>query len=103
MLKIGLGSPQYGLFTDPSTISGFATAVEAIGFDSLWVGDHALVPTQPRDPYPGGGPVPEEYRTFLDRTGERSYRPRTTCSPPTRPGPTRSSSTSSGPRGTRKN
>ncbi|MFF3707447.1 hypothetical protein [Streptomyces phaeochromogenes] len=65
MLKIGLGSPQYGSFTDPGTISGFASAVEAIGFDSLWVGDRALVPTQPRDQYPGGGPVPEEYRTFL--------------------------------------
>lgn len=65
MLKIGLGSPQYGSFTDPGTISGFASAVEAIGFDSLWVGDRALVPTQPRDPY-SGGPVPEEYRTFLD-------------------------------------
>ena len=27
MLKIGLGSPQYGLFTAPSTISGFAATV----------------------------------------------------------------------------
>ncbi|MGW7541580.1 TIGR03619 family F420-dependent LLM class oxidoreductase [Streptomyces sp. NPDC054770] len=66
MLKIGLGSPQYGLFTDPATISGFAAAIEAIGFDSLWVGDRALVPTRPRDPYPGGGPVPEGFRNFLD-------------------------------------
>ncbi|MFC8515035.1 TIGR03619 family F420-dependent LLM class oxidoreductase [Streptomyces sp. NPDC057257] len=65
-LKIGLGSPQYGPFTDPATVSEFAATVEAIGFDSLWVGDRALVPTRPRDPYPGGGPVPEEYRTFLD-------------------------------------
>ncbi|MFE4309714.1 TIGR03619 family F420-dependent LLM class oxidoreductase [Streptomyces sp. NPDC056891] len=66
MLKIGLGSPQYGLFTDPAVISEFAATVEAIGFDSLWVGDRALVPTEPRDRYPGGGPVPEEHRTFLD-------------------------------------
>jgi probable F420-dependent oxidoreductase len=73
MLKIGLGSPQYGLFTDPSTISGFAAAVETIGFDSLWVGDRALVMTQPRDPYPGGGPVPEEYRNFLDPIATLSF------------------------------
>ncbi|MFJ2931197.1 TIGR03619 family F420-dependent LLM class oxidoreductase [Streptomyces sp. NPDC087219] len=66
MLKIGLGSPQYGLFTDPAVISEFAATVEAIGFDSLWVGDRALVPTEPRDRYPGGGPVPKEHRTFLD-------------------------------------
>ncbi|MGW3936593.1 hypothetical protein [Streptomyces phaeochromogenes] len=74
MLKIGLGSPQHGSFTDPGTISGFASAVEAIGFDSLWVGDRALVPTQPRDPYSGGGPVPEEYRTFLDPIVTLSFR-----------------------------
>lgn len=73
MLKIGLGSPQYGLFTDPATISGFAATVETIGYDSLWVGDRALVPTQPRDPYPGGGPVPEEYRTFLDPVATLSF------------------------------
>ncbi|MFF3842609.1 TIGR03619 family F420-dependent LLM class oxidoreductase [Streptomyces sp. NPDC001930] len=66
MLKLGLGSPQYGLFTDPAVISEFAATVEAIGFDSLWVGDRALVPTEPRDRYPGGGPVPEAHRTFLD-------------------------------------
>jgi probable F420-dependent oxidoreductase len=73
MLKIGLGSPQYGLFTDPATISGFAAEVETIGYDSLWVGDRALVPTQPRDPYPGGGPVPEEYRAFLDPIATLSF------------------------------
>ncbi|MBK3575907.1 TIGR03619 family F420-dependent LLM class oxidoreductase [Streptomyces sp. MBT65] len=73
MLKIGLGSPQYGLFTDPATISGFAAEVETIGYDSLWVGDRALVPTQPRDPYPGGGPVPDEYRAFLDPIATLSF------------------------------
>ena len=73
MLKIGLGSPQYGLFTDPCTISGFAATVEAIGFDSLWVGDRALVPARPRDPYPGGGPVPEEFRNFLDPIATLSF------------------------------
>ncbi|MFE5941982.1 TIGR03619 family F420-dependent LLM class oxidoreductase [Streptomyces sp. NPDC056480] len=66
MLKIGLGSPQYGLFTEPAVISEFAATVEAIGFDSLWVGDRALVPTEPRDRYPGGGHAPKEHRTFLD-------------------------------------
>ncbi|WP_328941377.1 TIGR03619 family F420-dependent LLM class oxidoreductase [Streptomyces sp. NBC_00250] len=66
MVKIGLGAPQYGSFTDPAVISEFAATVEAIGFDSLWVGDRALVPTEPRDTYPGGGPLPEAYRTFLD-------------------------------------
>ena len=73
MLKIGLGSPQYGLFTDPFTISGFAAAVEEIGFDSLWVGDRALVPKRPRTPYPGGGPVPEEHHTFLDPISTLSF------------------------------
>ncbi|MFF6908352.1 TIGR03619 family F420-dependent LLM class oxidoreductase [Streptomyces sp. NPDC012389] len=66
MLKIGLGAPQYGVFADPETLTACATAAEDIGYDSLWVGDRALVPAEPRDPYPGGGPVPPEYRVFLD-------------------------------------
>ncbi|MEU6061314.1 TIGR03619 family F420-dependent LLM class oxidoreductase [Streptomyces sp. NPDC047097] len=66
MLKIGLGAPQYGLFADPAALSACAVAAEGIGYDSLWVGDRALVPRSPRDAYPGGGPVPEGYRRFLD-------------------------------------
>jgi probable F420-dependent oxidoreductase len=73
VLKIGLGSPQYGSFTDPSTICAFATMAEAIGFDSLWVGDRALVPTKPRDPYPGGAAIPEQLRSFLDPIATLSF------------------------------
>lgn len=50
MLKIGLGPPRRGSFTEPATISGSAATVEAIGFDSLWMGDRALAPTRPCDP-----------------------------------------------------
>ncbi|WP_328356131.1 TIGR03619 family F420-dependent LLM class oxidoreductase [Streptomyces sp. NBC_00445] len=73
MLKIGLAAPQYGLFTDRSTISGLAADIEAMGFDSLWVADRALVPVRPRDPYPDGGPVPEEFRKFLDPIATLSF------------------------------
>ena len=73
VLKIGLGAPQYGLFTDPSAVSAFAAAVERIGFDSLWVGDRALVPTRPNDPYPGGAAIPEEYHSFLDPIATLAY------------------------------
>ncbi|MFJ8398839.1 TIGR03619 family F420-dependent LLM class oxidoreductase [Streptomyces microflavus] len=73
MLKIGLGAPQYGVFADPSTIASCAIAAEDIGYDSLWVGDRALVPDEPHDPYPGGGPVPPEYRTFLDPVALLSF------------------------------
>ncbi|MEU0360438.1 TIGR03619 family F420-dependent LLM class oxidoreductase [Streptomyces cyaneofuscatus] len=66
MLKIGLGAPQYGVFADPAAISACAVAAEEIGYDSLWVGDRALVPVAPRDAYPGGGEVPDGYRRFLD-------------------------------------
>ena len=42
-------------------------AAEAMGYDSLWAADRVLVPTFPRDPYPGGdGSIPSQYTSFLD-------------------------------------
>ncbi|MFD4576177.1 TIGR03619 family F420-dependent LLM class oxidoreductase [Streptomyces sp. NPDC058417] len=66
MLKIGLGAPQYGRFANRSALTTCAVAAEDIGYDSLWVGDRVLLPENPRDAYPGGGPVPQAYRRFLD-------------------------------------
>jgi probable F420-dependent oxidoreductase len=64
---MGLAVPQYGRFADPGLAASVAAAAEEIGYDSLWVGDRLLTPTEPRDPYPGGdGTIPAEHRVFLD-------------------------------------
>ncbi|MFH8404400.1 TIGR03619 family F420-dependent LLM class oxidoreductase [Streptomyces sp. NPDC018019] len=68
-MRVGLALPQYGAFADGRSLTRLARAAEQAGFDSLWVGDRALVPVEPRSLYStpeGPGPVPREYRGFLD-------------------------------------
>src|ERR1700687_1487836 len=43
-----------------------ARELEERGFESLWVPEHTHIPTSRRTPYPGGGPLPAEYRRTLD-------------------------------------
>jgi probable F420-dependent oxidoreductase len=67
MVQIGLALAQYGAFTNLRSIQRVAREAEALGFDSLWVGDRLLVPLEPSDRYPGGdGTIPQAHRTFLD-------------------------------------
>lgn len=65
-MRLGLALPQYGRFARPEAITEVARAAEELGFTSLWVGDRILTPVSPQDEYPGGGGMPEEFRTFLD-------------------------------------
>jgi probable F420-dependent oxidoreductase len=43
-----------------------ARALEARGFDSLWVGEHSHIPTSRKTPYPTGGEMPAQYRRMMD-------------------------------------
>jgi probable F420-dependent oxidoreductase len=66
-MRFGLALPQYGTFAEPRMTVEVARAGEALGYDSLWVGDRILVPEHARDRYPGGdGTIPPMYRAFLD-------------------------------------
>jgi probable F420-dependent oxidoreductase len=48
-LRFGLQLPTYGAGADPHTIVEVASRGEELGFDSVWVNDHVLVPsTLPR-------------------------------------------------------
>ncbi|HVR30040.1 MAG TPA: LLM class F420-dependent oxidoreductase [Thermoanaerobaculia bacterium] len=42
-------------------IDELAREVEARGFESLFVPEHTHIPVSRRTPWPGGGPLPEEY------------------------------------------
>jgi probable F420-dependent oxidoreductase len=45
-----------------------ARQAEALGFDSLWVGEHPILPVQSASPFPGApdGKIPASYSWFLD-------------------------------------
>ncbi|HUJ75267.1 MAG TPA: TIGR03619 family F420-dependent LLM class oxidoreductase, partial [bacterium] len=43
-----------------------AQQVEALGFESLWLPEHPLIPVDFSTPYAGGGPLPDYYRHSLD-------------------------------------
>lgn len=57
----------YMFNTDHSIrIEELARAAEERGFESLWLPEHTHIPKSRRTPWPGGGPLPEEYRHTLD-------------------------------------
>jgi probable F420-dependent oxidoreductase len=47
-------------------IAELAKALEDRGFDSLFVPEHTHIPTSRKTPWPGGEPLPEQYRRTLD-------------------------------------
>jgi probable F420-dependent oxidoreductase len=62
-MKIGL----YAVLTDTSvTPVWLARAMEERGFESLWVPEHSHIPTTGNTPYPGRGPVTQDFAHTLD-------------------------------------
>ena len=43
-----------------------AREAEARGFDSLWFPEHTHIPVSRMTPWPGGEPLPDQYRRTLD-------------------------------------
>jgi probable F420-dependent oxidoreductase len=43
-MKLGICLPHYGKAMEPGGMRAFAEAAERLGFDSLWVTDHLIVP-----------------------------------------------------------
>ena len=66
-MRIGFALPQVGSAVGPETLVTAAQRAEDLGFDSLWVLDRILWPTNPRAPYPiGDGSLPVKYKSVLD-------------------------------------
>ena len=62
-MQIGL----YVVLTDASMpVTTLAQAIEARGFDSMWVPEHSHIPTTGSTPYPGRGPVTKDFARTLD-------------------------------------
>jgi probable F420-dependent oxidoreductase len=45
----------------------FAAELERLGFDSLWVPEHPILPVNPKTPFPQGGPIPDVYAHMSDQ------------------------------------
>lgn len=51
-MQVGLGVPHAGTAATGQSIITFAQRAEALGFESLWCGDHILLPTAGTNQYP---------------------------------------------------
>ncbi len=62
-IGVSLFSARHPL--DPAVV---AQKAEALGFDSLWVGEHPVMPVHSTSPAPGssGGPIPDFYSRLVD-------------------------------------
>ena len=64
------GRPRLGvmMFATRTTmpLPRLAERVEALGFESLFLPEHPVIPERFDSPYPGGGPLPDEYRMMVD-------------------------------------
>jgi alkanesulfonate monooxygenase SsuD/methylene tetrahydromethanopterin reductase-like flavin-dependent oxidoreductase (luciferase family) len=66
-MRTGLSLPFHGRAAHPEGLLTLATRAEALGYDSLWVGERLLAPVHPRAPYPlGDSTHPAQFRSALD-------------------------------------
>jgi probable F420-dependent oxidoreductase len=63
MMRVGLT-----MFVTDTTIDivTLAQKAEALGFESLFVPEHPIIPVEMATPFPSGGPVPEWYKKTID-------------------------------------
>lgn len=61
---------HFGIFMGPTdesiAIDMLAPAVEAAGFESLWVPQHSHIPVSRKSPWPGGPELPRGHKAGLD-------------------------------------
>lgn len=61
---------QIGVFYMPASYTAdvvtLARRVEELGFESLWVPDHPIMPVERTSPFPRGGEMPESYGHIMD-------------------------------------
>lgn len=47
-------------------LPSLAQQAEKLGYDSLWIPEHPIIPRGEHTPYPFGGPLPEHYGRWVD-------------------------------------
>jgi alkanesulfonate monooxygenase SsuD/methylene tetrahydromethanopterin reductase-like flavin-dependent oxidoreductase (luciferase family) len=46
-------------------VAEIARAVEAAGYESLWIPEHPVIPVGFKTPVPGGGKLPQHYERWV--------------------------------------
>jgi probable F420-dependent oxidoreductase len=75
-MQFGLGLPHTGARANGPSMIRFAQRADALGFESLWCGDHILLPTAGTNQYPytADGSFPRDARVgFLETLTVLSY------------------------------
>jgi probable F420-dependent oxidoreductase len=63
-MKIGLLMPFTGYTANPAD---FARKAEQLGFESVWIPEHPILPVNPKTPFPSTkGPIPNVYSQMCD-------------------------------------
>ena len=67
-MKVGISLPQLGPQASAENLIRVARRAEEIGYDSAWVLERILWPTNPKEPYPASpdGSLPEAYQIVFD-------------------------------------
>ncbi|MFE7141989.1 TIGR03619 family F420-dependent LLM class oxidoreductase [Streptomyces sp. NPDC057644] len=66
-MRIGFSLPQFGAMArQAEQVPRFARQAEALGADSLWIGDRLLAPVRPTVGYAGTDAIPPEFDSRLD-------------------------------------
>ena len=63
-MKIGLLNVFHETTARPAP---FAAEMERLGFESLWVPEHPVMPANPKTPFPSGGAIPDVYAHMSDQ------------------------------------
>ncbi len=63
-MKIGVSVPT--VVGAPVDVAALAREAEELGFDSIWVPEHPIMPVNVASPFPQGGPIPESYSHMMD-------------------------------------
>ena len=77
-MKVGCTLPQSGALASPENLVRVAKRAEELGYDSVWVFERLLWPTNPRDPYPPSrdGSWPTSFQNGFDPIETLTFAPK---------------------------
>ena len=75
-LDVGVLAPHTGMAAGPGSLTEVAVAAEQLGFGSLWVGDHIVLPAEQESAYPYGA---EDADDGYEVPSDRPFLEATTC------------------------
>src|SRR5919199_2408876 len=72
-LLVGCTLPTSGAAADPGALSALGQAAEELGFDSIWLSDHVVIPERMESTYPYGRWTTAADQPYLDPLAGLSF------------------------------